>query len=100
MVGLAWYGRNPDYSGETHMATIPEVEARIHALWAKGDARTLEESVELGQLLTELETEMPPGDFYKHVLDVLPQGQKTQTPLSPRISRPATAPLLALISLA
>jgi hypothetical protein len=53
------------------MATIPEVEARIHALWAKGDARTLEESVELGQLLTELETEMPPGDFYKHALDVL-----------------------------
>jgi hypothetical protein len=27
--------------------------------------------VELGRLLTALETEMPPGDFYKHVLDVL-----------------------------
>jgi hypothetical protein len=53
------------------MATIPEIEARIHALWAKGDARNLEESVELGQLLTVLETEMPPGDFYTHVLDVL-----------------------------
>ncbi len=53
------------------MATIPEIEARIHALWAKGDARTLDESVELGQLLTELETEMPPGDFYTHVLEVL-----------------------------
>ena len=53
------------------MATIPEIEARIHALWAKGDARTLDESVELGRLLTALETEMPPGDFYKHVLDVL-----------------------------
>ena len=53
------------------MATIPEIEARIHALWAKGDARTLEESVELGRLLTALETEMPPGDFYTHVLDVL-----------------------------
>ena len=53
------------------MATIPEIEARIHALWAKGDARTIEESVELGRLLTALETEMPPGDFYKHVWDVL-----------------------------
>jgi Protein of unknown function (DUF3102) len=53
------------------MATIPEIEERIHALWAKGDARTLDESVELGRLLTELEAEMPPGDFYKHVLDVL-----------------------------
>ena len=53
------------------MATLPEIEAHIHALWAKGDARTREESVELGRLLTELETEMPPGDFYKHVLDVL-----------------------------
>ena len=53
------------------MATIPEIEARIHGLWAKGDARTLDESVELGQLLTALETEMPPGDFYTHVLDVL-----------------------------
>jgi hypothetical protein len=53
------------------MATIPEIEARIHALWAKGDARTRDESVELGRLLTELETEMPPGDFYTHVLDVL-----------------------------
>jgi hypothetical protein len=53
------------------MATNPEIEARIHVLWAKRDARTLDESIELGQLLTELETEMPPGDFYKHVLDVL-----------------------------
>ena len=53
------------------MATIPEIEERIHALWAKGNARTLDESVQLGQLLTELQTEMPPGDFYKHVLDVL-----------------------------
>jgi hypothetical protein len=44
------------------MATIPEIDARIHAVWAKGHARTLEESVELGRLLTELETEMPPGD--------------------------------------
>ena len=53
------------------MATIPEIEERIHALWAKGDARTPEESVALGQLLTELQTEMPPGDFYTHVLNVL-----------------------------
>jgi hypothetical protein len=53
------------------MATIPEIEARIHALWDKGDARTLDESVELGRLLTDLHTEMPPGDFYTHVLDVL-----------------------------
>jgi hypothetical protein len=45
------------------MATIPEIEPRIHALWAKGDARTREESVEPGRLLTALETEMPPGDF-------------------------------------
>jgi hypothetical protein len=53
------------------MATIPEIEARIHALWAKGDARTPDESVELGQWLTSLDTEMPPGDFYRHVLEVL-----------------------------
>jgi hypothetical protein len=53
------------------MATIPEIEARIHALWDKGDARTFDESVELGRLLTELQSEMPPGDFYRHVLDVL-----------------------------
>jgi hypothetical protein len=53
------------------MATIPEIEARIHALWTKGEARTCEEWVELGQLLTALEAEMPPGDFYKHVLEVL-----------------------------
>jgi hypothetical protein len=53
------------------MATIPEIEARIHALWAKGDARTPDESVELGQLLTTLDTDMPPGDFYTHVLEVL-----------------------------
>jgi hypothetical protein len=53
------------------MATIPELEERIHALWAKGDARTRDESVELGRLLTALETEMPPGDFYTHVLNVL-----------------------------
>jgi hypothetical protein len=39
--------------------------------WAKGDTRTREESGELGRWLTALETEMPPGDFYKHVLDVL-----------------------------
>ena len=53
------------------MATIPEIEARIHALWAQGDARTLAESVELGRLFTELETEMPLGNFYTHVLEVL-----------------------------
>ena len=53
------------------MATIPEIEARIHALWAKGDARTLDASVELGRLLTALETDMPPGDFYTHVLEFL-----------------------------
>jgi hypothetical protein len=71
MVGLAWYGRYPDHAEATPMATIPEIEAHIHTLWAKGDARTLEESVELGRLLTALETEMPPGAFYTHVLDVL-----------------------------
>lgn len=53
------------------MATMPEIEARIHALWAQGEARTREESVELGRLLTALAADMPPGDFYKHVLDVL-----------------------------
>jgi hypothetical protein len=53
------------------MATIPEIEARIHALWAKGKARTREEAVELGRRLTALETEMPPGDFYTHFLEVL-----------------------------
>jgi hypothetical protein len=53
------------------MATIPEIEARIYDLWAKGDTRTPDESVELGQLLTSLEIEMPPGDFYTHVLEVL-----------------------------
>jgi hypothetical protein len=69
MVSMVW--RYPDHSEEKHMATIPEIKARIHALWAKGDALTLDESVELGRLLTALETEMPPGDFYKHVLEVL-----------------------------
>jgi hypothetical protein len=53
------------------MATIPEMEARILALWGKGNARTFDESLELGRLLTALETDMPPGDFYTHVLDVL-----------------------------
>jgi hypothetical protein len=53
------------------MATIPEIEARIQALWARGDARTPDEAVELGQLLSALGTEMPPGDFYRHVLEVL-----------------------------
>ena len=53
------------------MATIPEIEARIHALWVKGDARTPDESVELGQVLTSLDTDMPPRDFYRHVLEVL-----------------------------
>jgi hypothetical protein len=65
MVSLAWYGRSPDHSEGNYMATIPEIEARIHALWAKGEARTLDESVELGRLLTALKTEMPPGDFYR-----------------------------------
>jgi hypothetical protein len=71
MVGLTWDGGYPDHSEGIYMATIPEIEARIHALWAKGDACTLDESVELGRLLTALQTEMPPGDFHKHVLDVL-----------------------------
>jgi hypothetical protein len=68
-----WHGMGgyPDHLEGNHMATIPEIEERIHTLWAKGDARTLEESLELGQLLAILLNEMPPGDFYKHVLDVL-----------------------------
>jgi hypothetical protein len=53
------------------MATIPEIEARIRALWTKGEACTREESVELGRLLTALRAEMPPGDFYRHVQEVL-----------------------------
>ncbi len=53
------------------MATIPAFEERIRALRAKGRARTPEESVELGWLLTELKTQMPPGDFYTHILEVL-----------------------------
>lgn len=53
------------------MATIPEIEARIHALWAEGNAHTPAEAVELGRLLTALEVEMPPGDFYTHVREVL-----------------------------
>jgi hypothetical protein len=71
MVDLTWYARYPDHAEATHMATIPELEAHIHTLWTKGDARTRDESVELGRLLTALETEMPPGDFYTHVLNVL-----------------------------
>jgi hypothetical protein len=54
------------------MATIPEIEARIHVLWTKGEARMPDESVELGELLTALEIDMPLGDFYTHVLEVLP----------------------------
>lgn len=53
------------------MATIPEIEARIHARWTKGERRTREEAAELGRLLTALEAEKPPGDFYMHVLEVL-----------------------------
>jgi hypothetical protein len=53
------------------MAIIPEIEARIHALWARGDACTPDESVALSRLLTALEDEMPPGDFYTDVLEVL-----------------------------
>jgi hypothetical protein len=53
------------------MATIPEIDARMHALWAKGDARTPDGSVALGRLLTDLETEMPPGDLSMHGLEVL-----------------------------
>lgn len=53
------------------MATIPEIEARIHVLWAKKDRRTPDESLELGQLLANLQAELPPGDFYQHVLEVL-----------------------------
>jgi hypothetical protein len=53
------------------MATIPEIETRIYTLWTKGEARTSEEAVALGQLLTAFEAEMPPGDFYRHVLEVL-----------------------------
>jgi hypothetical protein len=68
---MGWRGGYPDHSEGKSMATIQEIEERIHALWAKGDARTLDESVELGRLLTALHTEMPPGDFYTHVLEVL-----------------------------
>jgi hypothetical protein len=53
------------------MATIPEMEARIHARWTTGEARTREESAELGRLLTALEAEQPPGDCSTHVLEVL-----------------------------
>jgi Protein of unknown function (DUF3102) len=53
------------------MATIPAIEERIRALRARGRARTQEESVELGHSLTELKTQMPPGDFYTHLLAVL-----------------------------
>lgn len=53
------------------MVTIPEIEACIHVLWTTGKARTREESVELGRLLTALEAEKPPGDFSTHVLEVL-----------------------------
>src|SRR5919106_6824635 len=63
-----WPSPSPESSEGKPMATIPEIEARIHALWTKGEARTREESVELGRLLTALEAEMPPGDFYTHVL--------------------------------
>jgi hypothetical protein len=71
MVGMVWHGAYPDHSQGKYMATIREIEERIHALWSKGDARTFDESVELGRLLTEFQTEMPPGDFYTHVLDAL-----------------------------
>jgi hypothetical protein len=56
---------------EQAMATIPAIEERIRTLRARGRARTQEESVELGRLLTELRTQMPPGDFYTHLLEVL-----------------------------
>ncbi len=53
------------------MATIPELEARIHALWTKGETRTPDEAVALGLLLSALAAEMPPGDFATHVREVL-----------------------------
>jgi hypothetical protein len=40
MVGMVWHGGYRDHAEGTYMATIPEIEARSHALWAKGDART------------------------------------------------------------
>jgi hypothetical protein len=51
MVGLAWYGRYPDHSEAKHMATIPEIDEHIQALWAKGDTRTREEVGGFGHLL-------------------------------------------------
>jgi hypothetical protein len=71
MVGMSWHVGSPDDVQGNLKATIPEIEARIQALWAKGRARTPEESLELGRLLTALKAEMPPGDFYTHVLEVL-----------------------------
>jgi hypothetical protein len=69
------------------MATIPEIEARIHALWTKGDARTREEAVELGRRLTALETDMPPGDFSTHVLEVLPHARACRAALDGPVPR-------------
>jgi hypothetical protein len=62
---------------ESAMATIPELEARIHALRTKGRARTTEGSVGPGQRLTERKTHMPAGDFYRHVLEVLRLSART-----------------------
>src|ERR687886_3014291 len=58
--GLSWPSPPPAPSEGNRMATIPEIEARLHALWTKGEARTGEESVELGRRLAALEAEMPP----------------------------------------
>ena len=44
-----------------------DIEERIHALWAKGGARSLDESMELGRLLTDLQPETPPGNFSTHI---------------------------------
>lgn len=43
------------------MATIPAIEERIRALRAKGRARTLEESVELGRCRLNSRRKCPPG---------------------------------------
>jgi hypothetical protein len=61
----------PEHSEGNPVATIPEIEARIHARWTTGEARTREEAAELGRLLTALEAEQPPGDCSTHVLEVL-----------------------------
>ena len=50
MVGLGWHGGCPDHSEDTHRATIPEIEARIYALWAAAATNALAHGTDIAKV--------------------------------------------------